>query len=125
MAEWEAAMGREGGREGGRDSVSLPKGVCAVRTCKRVSGLPPRASVLLAKRAGPMRGEGGDGGEGLTCVWWLGLVVEGWGRQTLAARTEREGGASVEVAPARRAAAERRGGARRGGVMGEEREWGP
>jgi hypothetical protein len=36
-----------------------------------------------------MRGEGGAGGEGLTCVGWLGLVVEGWGRQTLAARTER------------------------------------
>ena len=38
-----AAVGREGEREGGRDSVTLPKGVCAVRTCKRVSGLPPRA----------------------------------------------------------------------------------
>ena len=36
-------MGLEGEREGGRDSVTLPKGVCAVRTCKRVSGLPPRA----------------------------------------------------------------------------------
>jgi len=36
-------VGREGEREGGRDSVTLPKGVCAVRTCKRVSGLPPRA----------------------------------------------------------------------------------
>ena len=36
-------MGLEGEREGGRDSVTLPKGVCAVRTCKRVSGLLPRA----------------------------------------------------------------------------------
>ena len=40
---WRAAVEREGEREGGRDSVTLPKGVCAVRTCKRVSGLPPRA----------------------------------------------------------------------------------
>ena len=32
-----------------------------------------------------------------------------------------EGGASGEVTPARRAATERRGGAREGGVLGEER----
>ena len=37
------AVGQEGEREGGSDSVTLPKGVCAVRTCKGMSGLPPRA----------------------------------------------------------------------------------
>ena len=35
--------GREGEREGGRDSVTLPKGLWTIRTCKGVSGLPPRA----------------------------------------------------------------------------------
>ena len=42
-----AAVGREGEWEGRRDSVTLPKGVCAVRTCKEKSGLPPRASCTL------------------------------------------------------------------------------
>ena len=66
-------MGREGEREGRRDSVTLPKGVCAVRTCKRVSGLPPRArggGVLGEERGwGPwgsnktwLRGEGSEEG---------------------------------------------------------------
>ena len=49
-----AEEGRRGA--GGRDSVTLPKGVCAVRTCKRVSGLPPRA------RGGAVLGEERDWG---------------------------------------------------------------
>ena len=86
MAEQEAAAGRVGGWKGGRDGVGLPNCVCAVWTCKRMSGLPPRAAVLLAEKAG----EGGAGGEGLTCVRWLGLVVESWGRQTMVEK-DREG----------------------------------
>ena len=53
--------------------------------------------------------------EGLTCVGWLGLVVEGWGRQTLAAKTERgEGQRRGDPGSPGCCGEERRGEARRG-----------
>ena len=81
-------MGREGEREGGRDSVTLPKGVCAVLTCKRVSGLPPRArgsAVLGEEREwGPWgrnepwrRGESSE--EGVVVHLYLSIYKSLWG----------------------------------------------
>jgi len=83
-------VGREGEREGGRDSVTLPKGVCAVQTCKGVSGLPPRAM------GGGVLGEEREWGPwGSSEPWRRGdnseegvVVTAGRRRQTLVARRE-------------------------------------
>ena len=64
-------MGREGEREGGRDHVTLPKGVCAVLTCKRVRGLPPRAL-----GDGVLGEERGWGPWGSNKPWWRGESSE-------------------------------------------------
>ena len=65
--------GRDGEREGRRDSLSvtLPKGVCAVRTCKRVSCLPPRA-----RGGGVLGEERGWGRWGSNEPWRRGEISE-------------------------------------------------